>query len=183
MTDWGAHHNDIAQWALGMDASGPTAVEATGQAPSRDPASFNVHPTFKVTYTYDNKTRVICTGDDDKKNGVRFEGEGGKWLFVARGNKINASDRWLIEEPLPGGAVRLEAYDDHMANWINGIRNRKVCVCPVEVGHRSASVCHIGVIALRTGKKLRWDPAKELFDDEDANRMLSRPVRAPWKLE
>jgi predicted dehydrogenase len=180
MTDWGAHHNDIAQWGLGMDGSGPVAVEATGEAPSTDPHSYNCHPTFKVTYTYGNGTKLICTS---KENGVRFEGEDGKWLFVSR-SKIEASDPKLLEEPLPPDAVRLYVSNNHMGNFLEGVRTRKATVCPAEVGHRSVSVCHLGVIALRSGKKLKWDPAQEVFvGDAEANKWLSRPMRAPWKLE
>ena len=180
MTDWGAHHNDIAQWALGMDGSGPVAVEAEGEPPSTGPHSYNCHPTFKVTCTYANGAKLVCTS---KENGVRFEGEDGKWIFVSR-SKIEASDPKLLEEPLPADAVRLYVSNHHMGNFLEGVRTRKPTVCPAEVGHRSVSVCHLGVIALRSGKKLKWDPAQEVFlGDDEANKWLSRPTRAPWKLE
>jgi predicted dehydrogenase len=199
MTDWGAHHNDIAQWGLGKDGSGPVAVESEGQTPSKDPNSYNCHPTFKVTYTYDNGAKVVCLSKDPE--GVRFEGEEG-WIYVNRG-LISASDQKdkpergrkgkpgkkggpskILDTKLPSDAVRLYVSNDHMRNWLDGIRTRKECICPAEVGHRSVSVCHIGVISLRLGgKKLKWDPVKEKFDDEDANKMLSRPMRGDWKLD
>jgi predicted dehydrogenase len=212
MTDWGAHHNDIAQWGLGMDGSGPVAVEAAGEAPSKDPHRYDCHPTFKVTYTYANGTKLICShtqmpgapdpkqttskGRDGKErrvghdNGVLFVGEGGKWIFVSRG-VITASDEKLIQEKLPGDAVRLHVGDprlanNHMGNFLEAVRRRKpeLCICPAEVGHRSGTVCHLGVIALRSGKKLQWDPAKEAFvGDGEANKWLSRPMRGKWKLE
>jgi predicted dehydrogenase len=180
MTDWGAHHNDIAQWGLGMDDSGPVAVEATGTEPARDDHHYNCHPDFAVTYTYANGTKLLCTSKGE--NGIKFIGEDGKWIFVARG-KISASDKKLLDEPLPASATRLYVSNDHMGNFLDCIKSRKECICPAQVGHRSVSVCHIGVIALRTGKKLKWDPVKEVFDDAEANKMLSRPMRAPWKLE
>lgn len=179
MTDWGAHHNDIAQWGLGMDDSGPVAVESEGDQPSKVPNSYNCHPSFKVTYTYASGTKLICQSKGN--NGVRFEGEDGKWIFVSRGG-ISASDKKLLEEKLPENAVRLYVSTNHMGNFLDGIRTRKPTICPAQVGHRSASVCHMGVISLRTGKKLKWDPVKEEFDDAEANKMLSRPMRAPWKL-
>jgi predicted dehydrogenase len=180
MTDWGAHHNDIAQWALGMDDSGPVAIEAEGQKPSSDPHSYNTHPTFKVTYTYANGTKLICSS---KENGVRFEGEGGKWIFVNR-NKIEAGDKKLLDEPLKGNATRLPVSTDHMGNFLECTKSRKRPICDVEIGHRSVTVCHLGVIALRSGKKLRWDPAGQTFvGDAEANKWLRRPMRAPWKLE
>jgi predicted dehydrogenase len=180
MTDWGAHHNDIAQWGLGMDEGGPIAVEATGEQPSKEPNSYNCHPHFTVTYTYPGDIQVLCMSDGD--NGIRFEGEDGKWIFVDRG-KILASDKKLLDEPLPSGATRLYVSNNHMGNFLECVKTRKPTICTADIGHRSVTVCHIGVIALRTGKKLKWDPVREMFDDEEANKMLSRPMRAPWKLE
>jgi predicted dehydrogenase len=180
MTDWGAHHNDIAQWALGMDEGGPVEVAAEGALRSEDPTSYNCHPTFTITYTYAGGTKLICTS---KENGVRFTGEDGKWLFVNRG-KIEASDRSLIAEPLGKDATRLYVSNDHMGNFLDCVKTRKPTICPASVGHRSVSVCHMGVISLRLGgKRLHWDPATQRFREEDANRMLSRPMRSPWKLE
>ena len=195
MTDWGAHHNDIAQWGLGMDGSGPVAVEAEGTEPSKDPNAYNVHPTFKITYTYANGVKLICSNtqlegsadpkDNQHDNGVLFLGEDDKWIFVNRG-MIVASDKKLIDEPLPADAVRLQdTKNDHMGNFLDAVRkgDPKLCICPAEVGHRSVTVCHIGTIALRSGKKLKWDPAKEQFDEAEANKWLRREMRAPWKLE
>jgi predicted dehydrogenase len=192
MTDWGAHHNDIAQWGLGMDKSGPTEVEGTGEEPSKEPNSYNCHPKFKVTYTYANGTKLVCADTQlegsadpkDKKhdNGILFVGEDGKWIFVSRG-EISGSDKALIDEKLPETATRLYASNNHMANFLDCIKSRKPTICTAEVGHRSVSVCHIGVIATRLGKKFKWDPVKEESDNKDANAMLSREMRKPWKLE
>jgi predicted dehydrogenase len=180
MTDWGAHHNDIAQWALGMDKSGPIEVEGKGDAVSDKPNSYNCHPQFRVNYTYANGTKLICMSKGE--TGVKFEGEDGKWIFVSR-TKIEASDKALLDEKLPDGADRLNEATSQMANFIDCVRTRKTTVCPPEVGHRSATVCHIGVISTRLGKKLKWDPVKEKFDDDEANKWLLRVMRKPWKLE
>jgi predicted dehydrogenase len=180
MTDWGAHHNDIAQWGLGMDSSGPVAVEATADEPAKAPNSYNCHPNFKVTYTYANGANLVCTAGGE--NGIHFEGEGGKWIFVSRG-AIGASDKKLLEEPLGKDAVRLYVSHNHMGNFLDCIKTRKRPISDVEVGHRAVTVCHLGVIALRSGKKLKWDPEKEQFLDEEANRWLSREMRAPWRLD
>ena len=83
-----------------------------------------------------------------------------------------------------GSMIKLYVSNNHMENFlIDGVKNRKACICPAEVGHRSVTVCHLGVIALRTGKKLKWDPVKQEFDDKEANAWLSRPMRKPWKIE
>jgi predicted dehydrogenase len=182
ITDWGAHHNDIAQWGMNMDASGPVAVEATGTKPSESHNAYNTHPDFEIHYTYADGTPLVCMSKGE--NGIRFEGEDGKWIFASRG-KIEASDKKLLDEPLPTGAVRLHAAPngDHMLDFLTAIRSGGKTACPAEVGHRSATVCHLGSIALRLGKKLKWDPKQERFDDEEANKMIQRPYRAPWKLE
>jgi predicted dehydrogenase len=179
MTDWGAHHNDIAQWGLGMDESGPVAVEGTGVADKR-PDCYNVHSDFTVTYTYANGTKLICTAGGE--NGIKFIGEDDKWIFVNRG-KIEASDKALLDEPLGSGAARLYTSDNHMQNFLDGVTTRKPCICTAEIGFHSVVVCHIGVIALRTGKKLKWDPKAMKFDDDEANKMLSREMRKPWKID
>jgi len=180
MTDWGAHHNDIAQWGLGMDQSGPVGVEASGEEPPQDKYSYNTHPSFKVVYRYPNGAELGCTSGGE--NGIHFEGEDGRWIFVSRGT-IRASDKKLLDEPLGADAKRLYASDNHMGNFVDCVRSRKKPICDAEIGHRSVTVCHIGVIALRTGKKLAWDSAKEEFDDAEANHWLSREMRAPWKLD
>src|SRR6266550_5527328 len=104
-------------------------------------------------------------------NGIKFIGDGGQWIFVDRG-KIRASDKKLIDEPLTQDAKRLYVSNNHMGNFFDCLVSRKRPICDVEIGHRSVTVCHIGVIALRTGKKLKWDPAKEQFDDDEANKLL-----------
>jgi predicted dehydrogenase len=197
MTDWGAHHNDIAQWGLGMDGSGPVAVEAQGEKPSTDPHSYNCHRNFKITYTYANGARLVCSSHqlegalDPKKNqagkshdnGVLFVGDNDKWIFVSR-EIIEASDKKLIDEPLPANAERLYVSNDHMGNFLECLKTHKKPICDVEIGHRSVTVCHLGTIALRSGKKLKWDPARQEFaGDSEANQWLRREMRAPWKLE
>jgi predicted dehydrogenase len=182
MTDWGAHHNDIAQWGLGTDDTGPVEVTAVGQEPAKDPNSYNCHPHFAVSYRYADGTRLVTTSDGE--NGNRFIGNLG-WIFVSRG-RIGASDKKLIDEPLPNDAERLYVSKNHMGNFIDGVRSRKRPICDVAVGYHSVVVCHIGAIALRMGKPLRWDPDAERFhgpDADAANAMLSREMRSPWKLE
>ncbi len=182
MTDWGAHHNDIAQWGLGTDDTGPVYVTATGVEPSKQKNSYNCHPHFAVTSTYADGTDLVTTSDGE--NGNRFIGDKG-WLFVSRG-RIEASEKRLLDEPLKKDAVRLYESNDHMANFLDGVRTRKRPICDVAIGHSSAAVCHIGAISLRLGLPLQWDPEAERFvgaHSDEGNRMLRREMRSPWKLE
>jgi hypothetical protein len=123
---------------------------------------------------------LLCTNKGD--NGVDFEGENGT-IFVSR-STIKASDQRLLDDPLPSNATRLYASDDHMQNFIDCVRNHKQPICDAEIGHRSVSVCHLANISLRLGgRRLEWDPLHERFkDDREANALLSRPMRKPWRL-
>lgn len=182
VTDWGAHHLDIAQWGLGRDNSGPVKVEGKGVAPPPDPThrSFNVHTNFDITYTYDDGVTLLCTTSGE--NGVRFEGENGQWIFVSR-SRIAASDQKLLDEPLPDDRpVKLIASGNHAGNWVGCIRSRDLPVCDVEIGHRSASVCHLGNLSLRLNKPLDWNPQTEKFAQSDANALRSRPMRGGWQI-
>jgi predicted dehydrogenase len=180
MTDWGAHHNDIAQWGLGTDHTGPVSVQAFGKGPIIGVNCYNTFPEFDIYSTYANGVVLHTTNKGD--NGVTFEGENG-WIFVTRGG-IKASDPRLLEDPLPSSATRLYASDDHMQNFVDCIRSRKETICPAEVGHRSATVCHLGNLSLRLGgRKLEWDPERQDFkNDHEAHALLSRPRRHPWSL-
>ena len=180
LTDWGAHHNDIAQWGMGTDATGPLSVEAIGHGPLIGQQCFSTFPEFDVTYTYPNNVTLVATNRGE--NGVHFSGSAG-WIFVSRGT-IRASDPKLLEEPLPAGAKRLYASNDHAANFVDCIRSREATVCTAEIGHRSVTVCHLGNISLRLGgRRLEWDPVREVFaSDREANAMLSRPMRKPWRV-
>lgn len=192
MTDWGAHHNDIAQWANGTERSGP--VEVSGKSLiDMIPGGFDAAAKFRVEFKYANGVTMTVvdenTGTDqnivgDAKrtpNGVQFIGSEG-WIFVARG-KIQASNQDILETPLPESAIRLYKSDDHMGNFFACVKSRKDPICDVEIGHRSISVAHIGVIAVRTGLKLQWNPELEEFTGEnskEANLYLAREMRKPY---
>jgi predicted dehydrogenase len=181
MTDWGAHHNDIAQWGNGTELSGPIEIEGTATFPTY--GLYDTATTFTINYTYANGVKVICGGDqlDGRGEGIRFYGTEG-WVHVDRG-LLKASPPELLQEQLGPGDVHLYRSDSHHQNWLDCIKTREKPICDVEIGHRSVSVCHLGNIAIRTGRKLHWDPERERFvGDEDLNRWLSRPMRAPWHL-
>jgi predicted dehydrogenase len=192
MTDWGAHHNDIALWGLGFERSGPVTIEGKPLV-QMIPGGFTASAEYRVEYTYANGVTHTCrsTNSDDpgggvtgqgEHHGVKFDGTAG-WIFVTRG-RIEASDPALLAEPLAAGATRLYASDNHMGNFFECVRSRKQPVCDVEIGHRSVSVCHLGVISLRLGRKLNWDPARERFvKDKEADQWLAREQRKPWTYE
>lgn len=180
LTDWGAHHNDIAQWGLGTERSGPISVQAVGRGPVIGENCYNTFPEYDVTLIYENGVPLRVTNKG--ANGVRFDGEEG-WIFVSRG-VIEASDQKLLDDPLPSNSIRLYESNDHMGNFLDCMRTRQQPICDAEIGHRSVSICHLCNISLRTGgRKLKWDPVKEEFkNDPEANALLSRPMRKQWRV-
>jgi len=204
MTDWGAHHLDIAQWMLNADGSGPREIEVLEAAePYKGTDGFNCHPTFKVQYTYPNGTKVIAMdgrgtevakmfdaqGKEQKlggsDNGVLVLAENGT-LFVGR-NKLLASEQAILTEPLKNDPMLYPTrHTDHLGNFLDCIKSREKPICNQQIGAGSVIVCHLGVIALLTGKKLTWDAKANRFIGENAeagNAMIAREMRAPWKLE
>lgn len=190
MTDWGAHHNDIAYWAIGLLA--PTKVESKHLS-EPIPGGYNAYADYEVNYTYANGIglQINTTKDDSiygqhlnpqgQANGIRFEGTDG-WLWVNR-DEIRASSPELLKTPLPADAVRLYLSKNHMGNFFDCVRSRALPICDVETGHRSATMCHLGAISLRTGKSLTWDSTAEQFVDEnaaEANGYLVREMRKPY---
>ena len=174
LTNWGAHHLDIAQWALGMDDSGPVSI--AGKATYHPERWYEVPESFDLTYTYANGLPLRC--GKAYRGGVTFVGEAGK-LFVDRG-KIEGTPAELLKAKV---SEHLYASKNHHANWLDSIKTRKPSICDVAIGHRSATVCHLGNIALRTGRAIKWDPAREeVLDDSEAAAMLSRTYRSPWSL-
>lgn len=190
MTDWGAHHNDIAYWAIGQRA--PVRVESTRLA-EPIPGGYDAVSEYEVRYTYADGTKltILTTRDDSiygaklnpdgQRNGIRFEGSGG-WLWVNR-SEIKASDMDLLRTPLPEGATRLYVSNDHMKNFFDCVRSREKPICDVETGHLSANMCHLGAISLRTRRALTWDAEREVFTGDhaaEANTYLARELRAPY---
>jgi len=175
ITGWGSHMNDIAQWGNDSDDTGPVEIEAKAEFPDR--GLFDVHTTFRSEALYANGVRLIMeTGDPA---GVRFEGDRG-WVFVERG-EVTASDPAVLKQEPGEGEVRLYRSNNHMKNFLECMRSRKDPVAPVEAGHRSNTICVLAHIAMKLGRKLRWDPQAERFlDDDEANNWLDYPHREPW---
>jgi predicted dehydrogenase len=169
MTDWGAHHFDIAQWGLGMDESGPAEIIPPDDAKAER----------GVRYVYANGVEVVHVGS--KERGVHFVGSGGE-IIVDRGF-LESRPAEIIKTPLGEKDVHLYKSPGHQRDWLNCIRSRKRPICDVEIGARSVTVCHLGNLAYWNHRKLRWDAAKWQFvDDREANTWLDRERRSPWEL-
>lgn len=178
ISDWGAHYLDVAHWGMGMDLTGPTDIIAKATFPQD--GLYDAPTDFDILYTYANGMTLQCA--TDQALGIRFEGSEG-WIHVEKPGEaqVIASDERLLKSEIGPGGVRLYRSASQHGNFIDCVRSRQVPAAPAELGHRSASVCHLGMIAARLGRPVHWDPAAErCVDDPEADRLLFRPMRYPW---
>lgn len=193
ITGWGAHHFDIAHWAMDTEYSGP--VEIYGKAEFATGGLWNVHGQYETEMLYDNGVVVTGTTDSkEKPNGVLFTGTDG-WIFVSRGayqasandpisttsKALQASNSKILSPLTDNDPIRLYVSTDHHGNWLESVRTRKQNITPAEVAHRSCTACLLQHIAMKLNRKLYWDPVLERFkDDDEANSMVARPHRPPY---
>jgi myo-inositol 2-dehydrogenase/D-chiro-inositol 1-dehydrogenase len=192
ITGWGAHHIDIAHWGMDTEHTGPIEIE--GQAEFPTSGLWNVHGHFRVQARY--AIGVIVEIADRFPNGIRFVGSEG-WLFVSRGDGVatasdpsagekpvpalEASDPRILESAIGPGEIQIERSSEQHRNWLDCVRLRRPPIAPAEIAHRSSSVCLLAQIAMKLPRKLHWNPHAERFiDDDQANKMLSRPQRYPY---
>jgi predicted dehydrogenase len=191
ITNWGAHHLDIAQWGMGMELSGPQTITGTAQFMKDD--LWTVHQGYHVEMEYANGVQVVL--DDKFENGIKFIGTEG-WVFCARGavrvtssdpntptdpakGPLRASDEKILSS-LPTDAKHWPASPNHYFNWIDSIIANQDPIAPVDQAARSLQACATAWIAMKLGRKLTWDPEKEMFvNDAAANALCDRKPRKP----
>jgi Oxidoreductase family, NAD-binding Rossmann fold/Oxidoreductase family, C-terminal alpha/beta domain len=195
ITGWGAHHVDTAHWGMNTEYTGPVEIWGTAEFPSH--GLWNVHGKFLTHAIYANGVTMDISGDFP--NGIKFYGSEG-WIFVTRDEMVTptdpggkaavapkpliASDPKILDSVIGPDEVHLYQSDDQHGNWLECVKSRKAPIAPAEIGHRACSTCLIHHIAMKTKRKLYWDPVKEHFkNDDDANCMLSRPQRAPYMMD
>jgi predicted dehydrogenase len=192
ITGWGAHHIDTAHWGMDAEHTGPVEVWGTAEFPKS--GLWNVHGPFRTEARYADGVRMIVS--DAIPNGVKFIGTEG-WIFVNRaggglggtapdawvGNPkaLDASDPKILTSVIGPDEIHLMDSRDHHGNWLEAIRTRQLPIASVEVGHRSCSTCLLHHMAMKAGRTLLWDPARERFlNDDEANGWISRPQRHPY---
>jgi predicted dehydrogenase len=192
ITNWGAHHVDIAQWAMGQELGGPMTVEAQAEFMHND--AWTVHTKYHVEMLYPKNVQVIL--DNKYDNGIRFEGDEG-WVFCTRSEeKVTASDPTTpagreallplrasdpkILSPIEGNAVRWMPSRTHHGNWLESIVANRQPIAPIQQSARSLETCAAAWIGMKLKRKLTWDAATEIFvNDDEANAMRSRKARKP----
>jgi predicted dehydrogenase len=186
MTDWGAHHFDIVQWALGMDESGPVEIIPPENPKAERGLRYIYANGVEVMHSEEYEPATEANNADPAKpakkvNGIAFIGETGK-IFVNRGF-LKSEPEGLIKEMLAEKDVHLYKSPGHQRDWLNCIKDRKKPICDVEVGARSVTVCHLGNLAYWNHRKLKYDAAKwQIVGDDEANKWLDRERRDPFQL-
>jgi predicted dehydrogenase len=187
--NWGVHHLDIAQWGNGTDLSGPTEVEGTGTFPTGMLTNCAVQ--WQVENRYPNGVTLVHMDNETSAkhplqqrghgHGVMFLGTKG-WVHVDR-EQIDAEPRSLLKTKLGPNELRLFKSDNHHANFIDAVKGRCPPAAPIDIAFCSDALCNLQQIAIKLKRKLSWDPSREAFvADDEANRMLDRPMRGPWRL-
>jgi predicted dehydrogenase len=190
ITNWGAHHIDIAHWAMGQELGGPLSV--IGKADYMKDDVWTVHTSYHVEMMYPNNVKVIL--DNKFTNGLMFEGTEG-YVFCARGSErvtksdpvaavddkkgplYASNDKILYPRIGPEGKVWMPS-PDHYRNWLESILSRKEPIAPVDQSCRSLEACAVAWIGMKLGRDLKWDAKKEMFkNDKEANAMISRKAR------
>jgi predicted dehydrogenase len=180
LMDWVGHHVDIAHWGMGWDYTGPVEIEGRGEFPKS--GIYNSALRYRLTATYaDGTPMVVAGGYPDIRSGTKWIGEYG-WVWVDRG-QFETHPANLVHEVIGPNEIRLYKSRDHYQNFLDCVKNRSLTITPCEIAHRSASVGHLGVIAIELARKIRWNPATEtVSDDPEAERLFSRAYRKPWQL-
>ena len=195
ITGWGAHHVDTAHWGMNTEYTGPVEIWGTAEFPTH--GLWNVHGKFLTHAIYANGVTMDISGDFP--NGIKFYGSDG-WLFVTRDEMVTptdpggkpaappqplvASNPKILDSVIGADEIHLYQSNDQHGNWLECIKSRKAPTAPAEIGHRACSTCLIHHIAMKTKRRLYWDPVKEHFkNDDEANCMLSRPQRAPYMMD
>ncbi len=179
LTDWAGHHIDIANWGMDLEATAPVEIEGSGVWPRGAEGLFDTVERYTFTCKYQNGLTMIVSGL--LPGGTRFEGEQG-WVHVDRG-RIDAEPKSLLTEVIWPEEIHLYKSNNHIANFLDCVKTRALTITPVDAAHHSIMVGHLGLIAMKLERPVRFDPDTEHFvNDPQADRMLSRPMREPWTL-
>jgi hypothetical protein len=180
LMDWVGHHLDIAHWGLGLDYSGPEQISGKGDFPKT--GIYNGAMRYWVEAQYRDGTMIVLAGGySEIQSGTKWIGEYG-WVWVDRGG-FESYPTHLVNETIGPNETRLYRSRDHFQNFLDCVKSRALTIAPAEVAHRTASVGHLGVIAIEVGRKIRWDPVEEqIIDDPEAERLLSHSYRKPYQV-
>lgn len=174
ISNWGAHLMGIVQWGNNTEYTGPVTIEGTGEF---DRGLWNTLNKFDIRYQYANGVEVLFRIE---RPYVRFEGTEG-WIEVEYSNKITASSQAILDSQIGPGETRIGGYPSDKEDFLMAIKNNQPSIEPLETAHRTISMCQLGLIAIKTGSVLKWDPAREEFGGNNAaTALLNIPVREKY---
>jgi hypothetical protein len=166
---------------MGTELTSPVEIEGGRFLNAEDDCRYRQELPVCRTYKEGFTMIVADQRQQPKGMGVHFEGSEG-WIWVTR-DGLEASQRSLLTSVIGPDEVHLKRSDDHQRNFLDCVRSREETVTPARIAHRSIMIGHLGLVAMKLGRKVHWDPAAERFlNDPEANRLLSRPMRSPWHL-
>ena len=185
LTDWAAHHCDIANWGMGTEYTGPIEVQGAGEYPMDGLYNAATNYRFECKYAPgaspvapDGFTMIMS---NKERGGAKWEGSDG-WVWVDRGG-IDANPKELLQTRFGPDEVHLCESKDHKRNFLECRKTRALTITPIEVAHRAITIAHLGNIAMQLGRKVRWDPnTEQILDDAEASRKLVRTMRGEWHI-
>lgn len=183
LTDWAGHHCDIAQWGMGTELTAPIEIEGRAVYPAAKDGLFDTPESYYFECKFKEGFKMIVADrrQQPKGMGAHFIGTDG-WVYVTRG-RIDAHPKSLLSSTIGPNEIHLYESNDHHQNFLDCVKSRAETITPAEIAHHSIMIGHLGGIAMKLGRKVNWDPAKERFvNDPEADRYLSRTMRGPWHL-
>ena len=184
LMDWVGHHVDIAHWGLGFDTNGPSEIEGHGEFPPAD-AIWNTCTKYRIELKYPQDIHMtIAGGYEDIASGTKWIGTDG-WVSVDRGKFDASKDEWKDIKELPESDVKIKLTrsTNHYRNFIDSVKSRMPAIASAETAHHSAIPGHLGLIAMRTGRKIRWNvETEEIANDPEATRLMMRVFRPPYEM-
>jgi predicted dehydrogenase len=184
LTDWAGHHVDIANWGMNTESSSPITIEGKAEYPLAKDGLFDTPETYRFECEYAEGFKMIVADQSQQPKGMgaHFIGDEG-WVHVDRGGRIDAHPKSLLTSKIKSNEIHLYKSDNHIQDFLDSVRSRTKAITPAEVAHHAIMVGHLGGIAMKLRRKVRWNPKKEQFiNDPDADRLLARPMRSPWHL-
>lgn len=182
MMDWIGHHGDIAHWGMGWDNTGALSYEGTGEYADDGIWDAATKYYFVATYPGGVEMHVANGGNKGIRSGTKWIGENGNWIWVDRGG-LQSNPPALLNEKIGPNETHLFRSPGHQREFLDCVKSRRPTITPAETAHRSASIGHLGQIAMQVGRKIHWNPITEqIANDEAATRLLSSSMRAPWHL-
>jgi hypothetical protein len=180
LANWGAHLNDIAMWANDTERSGPIEISGHGKYPPKGDL-WNVIHEFDVDFTFANGVHLICR--NAQKASLRFEGTEG-WIQIGYPNDLETSSESLLAWKPGPNDLKLTYKTSEKRDFLDAVKSRGATQTDAEGGHRVSSLCHLALAAIDLGRKLKWDPEREVVigDELATQRLQPKPTRPPWKV-